>query len=121
MSAQPTPDQIGELVTRFYAKVRTDDVLGPVFNAAVADWDEHLSKLTAFWMSVMLGARSYKGNPMAAHAGHGITPLMFDRWLALWQETTSDVLPAPLAERFIERATLIAKSLKLGLFYRPAS
>jgi hemoglobin len=37
-----------DLVRRFYGKARRDPVIGPVFDAAVADWDEHFEKLRDF-------------------------------------------------------------------------
>ena len=52
---------IATLVDRFYEKVRVDAQLGPVFNAAVHDWDEHKALLTSFWASVALRASSYRG------------------------------------------------------------
>ena len=61
-----TEDRIKLLVDHFYARVREDELIGPLFNSAVADWPEHLEKLTAFWSSVMLTSGRYKGNPMAA-------------------------------------------------------
>ena len=93
------------LVDRFYAKVRDDQMIGPLFNSAVADWPEHLEKLTAFWSSVMLTSGRYKGNPMAAHVRHGsnIEPQMFDRWLALWSETATELLDGPAAARVLDR------------------
>lgn len=109
-----------QLVDRFYAKVRDDGMIGPLFNSAVTDWPEHLEKLTAFWSSVMLTSGRYKGNPMAAHlrhAGH-IEPAMFDRWLALWRETASELLDAPAAAAIAEKAERIAESLKLGLYFK---
>ena len=74
-----TEQQLATLVDRFYAKVRADEVLGPVFNGAVHDWPEHLEKLSAFWSSVMLTTGRYKGNPMAAHMKQksAIEPSMF--------------------------------------------
>ena len=115
-----TEEMIGRLVPAFYAKVRQDPTLGPVFNGAVKDWDEHLLKLRAFWASVMLAAGTYKGNPLAAHHGHGITPAMFATWLRLWKETAREILPPEEADRIVEKANRIAESLQLGLFYRPA-
>ena len=44
-----TEPAIRALVDRFYAKARRDAVIGPVFNEAVADWDEQLDNLYAFW------------------------------------------------------------------------
>lgn len=38
----------------FYAKVRVDPEIGPVFNDAVQNWDAHLALLKDFWSTVML-------------------------------------------------------------------
>jgi len=54
------------LVHTFYARVRTDAELDPIFNDAIADWPEHLAKLHAFWSSVMLTSGRYKGQPVPA-------------------------------------------------------
>ena len=115
-----TEQQLEQLVDRFYAKVREDEVLGPVFNAAVQDWPEHLEKLTAFWSSVMLTTGRYKGNPMIAHLKHKsvIEPAMFDRWLGLWRETASEVLDDAGAAAVAAKAERIAESLQLGMFFK---
>jgi hemoglobin len=112
--------QLAVLVDRFYAKVREDEVLGPVFNGAVADWPEHLEKLSAFWSSVMLTTGRYKGQPLAAHMKHKarIEPAMFDRWLHLWRETARETLSKPAAAAIIMKAERIAESLQLGLFFK---
>jgi hemoglobin len=112
-------DTIGTLVDAFYAKVRRDPTIGPVFNDAVRDWDEHLATLRAFWSSVMLTSGRYKGNPMAAHMQLPIEPAFFDRWLGLWRETTAELFAPELAAQFVQKAERIGESLKLGLFYRP--
>ena len=39
-----TEPAIAALVERFYSKARRDPMIGPVFNAAVEDWDTHLRK-----------------------------------------------------------------------------
>ena len=44
-----TREDVFLLVSSFYVKVRTDDVLGPFFNEAIKDWDAHLERLTIFW------------------------------------------------------------------------
>lgn len=104
------------LVAAFYAKVRRDPELGPVFNDAVHDWDEHLRLLTAFWSSVALGTRAYRGNPMAVHqARQDITAAHFPRWLALWRETTDERLAPADAERLQGYAARIGESLRYGL------
>ena len=108
------------LVPAFYARVREDETLGPLFDSAVEDWPAHLETLTAFWSSVMLTTGRYKGNPMAAHLRHAaaIEPAMFDRWLALWRETALELLPQAPAAALIAKAERIAESLKLALYFR---
>ena len=54
-------EALAALVSAFYAKVRRDPLIGPVFNGAIEDWDEHLPKLQSFWLSVVLGTGRYKG------------------------------------------------------------
>ena len=39
---------IERLVRGFYAKVRADAVLGPIFEARIRDWEPHLSQMCAF-------------------------------------------------------------------------
>jgi hemoglobin len=112
---------IAAMVARFYGKARQDAVIGPLFNGAVADWDEHLAKLDDFWSSVMLTSGRYKGNPMAAHMKHPIEPQFFERWLALWRETADELFAPELAARWQQKAENIAESLKLALFFRPGA
>lgn len=123
MSAQAaalTPASIRELVGRFYARARQDAELGPVFEAAVEDWDHHLDHIALFWSSALLGVGRFTGSPMIAHRRNPITPQMFDRWLALWGETTDEMFPGEVALALQARAARIGESLKLGLFFNPA-
>ncbi|HET7329169.1 group III truncated hemoglobin [Dyella sp.] len=109
-------ERIALLVDRFYDKVRVDSQLGPVFNAAVDDWDDHKRTLTSFWCSVALRANSYRGNPMAVHrAQPAIRAEHFERWLALWQATTREVLDEADASVMLEHADRIGRSLRLGM------
>jgi hemoglobin len=124
--AGPVPDiteaGIQDLVRRFYAKVRQDPLIGPIFNARIKDWDHHLGKLTDFWSSVILKSGRYKGNPMLAHLRlKAVQPAHFERWLALFAETASEVFAPQAADAFIARAELIGRSLQLGMFYRNPS
>jgi len=110
---------LATLVDHFYEKVRRDPDIGPIFNAAVDDWDEHKRLLTSFWASVALRAGSYRGNPMAAHRPHPIQARHFDRWLALWQETCDEELDEANAAQMLDYAQRIGRSLKFGLGLHP--
>ena len=116
-----TEDGIARLVDTFYAKVREDPALGPVFARAIpGDWGPHLATMRKFWSSVMLTSGRYKGNPVAVHQHvEGIEYELFARWLALFDETCREMFDDALAEAFHDKATRIAESLKLALFYRP--
>ncbi len=59
-----TETEVAELVATFYAKVRADVVLGPVFERHGADWNRHMPKRVAFWSTALCGPKSYRGNPM---------------------------------------------------------
>lgn len=122
MHATPAPlteADIARLVDRFYDKVRVDPVLGPIFNPAVEDWDEHKATLVRFWSSVALKSASYRGNPMAMHRPHPIRAEHFEHWLALWRETAADTLAPEQAALFAEHAARIARSLMYGLGLDP--
>lgn len=123
---QPVHPRIDEgmiqtLVHSFYGRVREDAEIGPIFNRVIGDnWDTHLAKMCEFWSSVMLMTGRYKGNPMIAHMRlKMVRPEHFERWLILFRQTARDVCPAEIAELFIVRAENIARSLELGMFYRP--
>ncbi|MBX9588186.1 MAG: group III truncated hemoglobin [Hyphomonadaceae bacterium] len=116
ISAGVTEPLIQDLVHAFYASVRVDPLLGPVFNSAIGDWDAHLAKLCAFWSSVTLMSGRYKGTPMKVHAElPQISAEHFARWLALFHSTALDVCPRDAARLFIDRAERIAQSLQLGI------
>jgi len=111
---------LGHLVEAFYARVRADEELGPIFNDAITDWPEHLRKLTDFWSSVMLTSGRYKGQPVPAHQKHRsrITPELFERWLGLWAETTDTMMEPAAARALQDKAQRIAQSLQLAMFFR---
>jgi len=112
---------IRRLVDAFYAKVRRDPELAPIFLRAIpGDWQPHLNKMYAFWSSVMLTTGRYKGNPVVKHLViPGIRPHLFERWLALFNETCGELFVEGIGEEFRVKAARIAESLMLALFYRP--
>jgi hemoglobin len=114
-SAALEPRDIANLVDCFYEKVRRHPALGAVFNAAVHDWDAHKALLTDFWSSVALKTASYRGNAMAVHRAQPIRAEHFEQWLALWRETTLEVLAPAHAAQMLEYAQRIGQSLRYGL------
>lgn len=89
-------EDIRHLVHTFYGRVREDPLLGPVFDAHVHDWDEHLQTLVDFWSWLVLRQEGFSGAPMPKHARlPDLSWAHFERWLALFRQTTAEQnLPA---------------------------
>jgi hemoglobin len=109
MSTHLTEDDISRILARFYDRVKADEELGPVF-AVVQDWDEHLTRLSEFWSSMMFTSGRYKGNPVSLHLAHAekIRPNMFVRWLELWRRTTDELAEESAAKEMQRLAARIA-------------
>jgi hemoglobin len=116
-----TEEALGPFLDAFYAKVRRDPVLAPVFDAAIAPdaWPHHLGLIRDFWASVLFKTGAYRRNPFAAHVGKGIEPAHFARWLALFDETAAEMFKPDSAAILSDRAHRIGNSLQSGLFFRP--
>jgi hemoglobin len=112
-----TEDMIRDLVHAFYAKIRVDPALAPIFNRAIGDdWDRHLAKMCDFWSSVLLMTGRFKGAPMATHARLAeLRATHFARWLHLFSQTAVTVCPPEAAALFIAKSEIIAQSLQLGI------
>ena len=108
-------DVLRDLVHSFYAKVRGDAVLGPIFAARISDWDPHLERMVAFWSSVALMTGRYHGRPVPAHTPLPIHGAHFERWLGLFRETAREVCSPAGAAHVIERAERIARSLHIAV------
>lgn len=114
----PDIDQalVDRMVDRFYAIVRTDVMLGPIFLREVADWPSHLARMKDFWSSIMLMSGRYKGTPLQAHKRLDIDLPHFEHWLSLWRATAETECPSPeTARMLVERAERIATSLHYGI------
>ena len=109
------------LIVTFYAKVRADPALGPIFNEAIPAqaWPEHLARIHRFWSSVMLGSRTYDGNPVAVHRTiRRMDRALFPLWLALFEQSAAELFAPGPATQLTDKAHRIAASLELALFHR---
>jgi hemoglobin len=118
-----TEEMIHKVVHGFYARVRQDPALGPIFERVIAAdaWPAHLQKMCDFWSSVMLMSGHFHGAPMPAHLriegrnGEGLNGRHFARWLHLFGETVAELCPPEAAALFVQKAQMIAQSLQLGI------
>jgi hemoglobin len=110
-------DYIGSFVERFYARIREDDLLGPIFATRIEDWPAHLEQMKRFWRSVLHNSGEFNGSPMRKHvaianlgAGH------FSHWLTLFYETLRELEPSAEATSHVgTKARMIADSLLTGI------
>ncbi len=118
--ANITRTDIQKLLDLFYARVRADETIGPIFHHHIgrddAEWSTHLAKIEDFWANVMLRDRAYRGNPMQTHMTMPeIKPEHFDIWLNLFERTAHEVLSPDKARLFDLMARRIGQSLVMGI------
>lgn len=121
-----TREDIFELVSAFYEKVRANETLGPFFNDTIVDWESHLQHLTTFWETSLFMTRrleqKYHGNPLDVHVKvdqkfkHRITELHFGIWLNLWYETITERFEGEVAENAKRRARKMGTFMYLKIF-----
>ena len=110
-----TEQEVVLLVNTFYARVKHDPLIGPVFDQHIQDWPTHLEKMVDFWSSLLRGTARFRGMPMVTHSRlEGIAPEHFQRWLELFRQTTHDLENAGLRERANDLSSRIAQSLWHG-------
>lgn len=113
-------EYIDHLIEAFYAKIRDDGLLGPIFAERIADWPSHLTRMKAFWRSVLHNSGEFSGNPMLKHlAISGLELKHFAHWLDLFYETLRDAEGQHAATELVAgRARMIADSLLTAITMR---
>ena len=107
-------DDVVLLVDSFYDKIKTNAILGHIFNdVAKINWEDHLPKMYSFWASLLLGEHSFSGNPMMKHVELSkLTPMTeteFSEWLLLFYQTIDDLFVGSRADEAKTRAANIAR------------
>jgi hemoglobin len=98
---------ISHLVDVFYSRIRENELLGPIFNSHIPHdkWPAHLSKLTDFWETKLLGIPKFRGNPTEKHVkvdanlDHTVSPKHFEEWVGLWHSTIDEFYEGEIAEK----------------------
>ena len=102
------------LVDTFYDKVKTNSVIGHIFNdIAKVDWEHHLPKMYSFWESLLLGEKGFTGNPMQKHIElsklTAMTETQFSEWVLIFTQTTDELFEGIKADGAKTRAANIAR------------
>lgn len=102
-----TRGDIELLVSLFYKKVQTDEILAPHFSHV--NWEIHLPVMHSFWASMILGEQSYRGAPFTKHAALPLHPIHFDQWITLFSATVDELFQGDKATEIKDRARSIAQ------------
>jgi hemoglobin len=101
------------LVRAFYGRAFADPIIGFLFtDVARLDLEAHVPRITSFWETILLGARTYGGGAFRPHAElHFKVPLRrahFERWVAIWNETVDELFAGERAELAKAHAARVA-------------
>ncbi|WP_257667599.1 group III truncated hemoglobin [Parapedobacter tibetensis] len=117
-----TLEDIKLMVDSFYAKMKDDPLIGPIFTDKIQDhWPEHLDKMYRFWQGLLLGEHTYHGRPFPPHTQLPIGIEHFERWLVLFRGTVDELYVGPIADEAKLRANSIANVFYNKLKYTKES
>ncbi len=115
-------EDINTLIHNFYAEIREEELLGPIFNAMIKDWDQHLNLLVDFWETNLFLIKKYTGNPLAAHVktdkfhNHEINEYHFGIWLNLWFKNIDALFEGENAQLAKNRARNMSTFMNMEIF-----
>jgi len=114
-----TPEQeaaIERMVRLFYEYGLRDEVLGPIFRAAIHDWEPHIALVADFWSGAVHGTGRYRGNAFAPHAKLDFDPEAFAHWLAAFERAAREALAPQDADIAVRVARHMSQSFRAGIF-----
>lgn len=109
-------EDIKILVDAFYQKIKTDEIIGYLFNeVALVNWEKHLPIMYDFWDNILFHTGNFDGNPMMKHRmldeKSTLTEAHFLHWTKLWKKTVDDFFEGEKADEVKIRAKNIAKTM----------
>ena len=116
-----SPTDIRLLVDSFYSKARQDELLAPIFDHAISDWEQHLPTMYQFWERLLLGSTEYNGNPFSKHLNLCLDSEHFTRWLELFNRTINENFCGPKTQEAKRLVNNIAGSFQLRMGITPAN
>lgn len=99
-------------LNNFYATVRVDPLIGPIFEGVIEDWPAHIQTIAGFWSLQTGGPPDYRGGLMARHIPLSLKPSHFDAWLALWEKSCRAHFHAPEAAEMIRLAQVFRQRME---------
>ncbi|HIP28852.1 MAG TPA: group III truncated hemoglobin [Sulfurovum sp.] len=117
-----THENVRLFVMKFYAKIIKDETVGPFFIEKLGDdldndsWKEHLEFIVVFWTAIAFGEPKYTRQLFLPHTQLGdVKRETFEQWLNLFDKTQDEVYIEKIADKFKERAHIIAGNFMRNL------
>lgn len=111
---------ITEMVDKFYALIREDEELGPIFDSRIENWPEHLQRMVFFWRAVLRSEPTFhvseRGAPPVLHwAIEEVRRHHYARWLGLFGSVVFEIYEPADAEQVLDAAERIAAAFSRHL------
>jgi hemoglobin len=108
------------VLTVFYKKVFTDDLIGHFFTEVVPlDLETHIPIIADFWESVLFNTHGYRKNVMEVHRQiHNLSNIHkehLDRWVHIFTNTVDELFEGEKASLMKQRARSIATLMDIKL------
>ena len=108
-----TRKEIEQILTSFYERAFTDELIGYFFTRVVPlDLETHIPVIADFWEGIIFNRHSYNKNVMQIHQHiNELSPINkehLNRWVELFTKTISEMYEGNKAELMKQRARSVA-------------
>src|SRR2546423_4153433 len=108
-----TRKEIEQILTSFYERAFTDELIGYFFTRVVPlDLETHIPLIADFWEGIIFNRHNYNKNVMQIHQHiNELSPINKDhlnRWVELFTKTISEMYEGNKAELMKQRARSVA-------------
>ncbi len=121
LNSEINHQNIQTLMDSFYAKVRKNKDLGPIFEGVIGTdfkaWEAHKEKIGRFWRQMLLGENVFDGQPLKKHLELPSFPREhFEVWLNLFSETLYEIYTPEVAKSILLKAQMIAQRFQTAIY-----
>ncbi|MBT8114205.1 MAG: group III truncated hemoglobin [Arenicella sp.] len=114
---------VQDIVSRFYAEVLEDVVIGFIFtDVARINLETHLPVIVDFWSDILFEENNYQSNALQKHLQLNdriaLKPGHFTRWLYLFARAVDHKHAGDNAELMKQRAEMVASSISAAISSR---
>lgn len=116
-----THENIKILMDKFYADIRSNKDLGPIFENRIGidakNWEAHKEKISRFWRQMLLGENVFDGQPLKKHLDLPPFPREhFNVWLNLFSACLYQIYTPEVAKSILMKAEMIAQRFQIAIY-----